>query len=272
MQKQTTISADIKLSGVGLHSGRESQLLLSPADEDTGFIFLHAGKYTPLKEAILKKGNRRSIISLANIEFFTIEHVLSALYGMEIDNVLISLSSDEPPIFDGSAKLLVDKIRAVGIRIQNKNKNKINIETPISLYENGKFLIAFPYKFFKITYFLHYDHKLIGSQTYSSRITRNIYCSQIAPARTFALEEEISSLFEKGLAKGGSIDNAIIVFKEHYSCPLRFPNEFVRHKVLDLIGDIALICAPINAHIIAIKTGHSENIKFVNKIKSHLHF
>ncbi|MCM8829623.1 MAG: bifunctional UDP-3-O-[3-hydroxymyristoyl] N-acetylglucosamine deacetylase/3-hydroxyacyl-ACP dehydratase [Candidatus Omnitrophica bacterium] len=276
-KSQKTIERSVEIEGIGLHTGERARLIFHPATADTGIVFMkkdgsHNGVIKPLIENLLDtaKFPRRTSIGDEDVQIHTVEHLLSALYSMEIDNVLIEIEGNECPGVDGSAKPFVEIIKKAGIKQLNKKKDVFIIKEPIYLSENNTHIIALPSSELKISYILDYPETSLGSQYASYSIIPEIYEKEIAPARTFCLKEEIEPLKKIGLGKGSDYKNTLVIDKDGFPIDnqFRFKDEPVRHKISDLIGDIALFGSYIVGHIIGIKSGHSMNTKFINKMKA----
>ncbi|OPL18854.1 MAG: hypothetical protein AVO35_02660 [Candidatus Aegiribacteria sp. MLS_C] len=274
---QTTLENPVTYSGVGLHLGKETSITFKPAPADTGIVFVRTDVNTrPEIRACLdnvrqvEEQSRRTTLGYDYYEVHTVEHVLSALYGLGIDNCIIELDSDEPPEpVDGSIRSYLEVLESAGItQIKDKPCRIVRIEKPISVDAFGASLTAVPYNGLKISFTINYDHPVLGTQYMSLDITPDSFRREIAPARTFCLYEDVRHLQEKNLIKGGTLENALVVGKDGIlnKEPLRFPDEFVRHKILDLIGDLSLLGARLQGHIISAKSGHASNVKFVKKI------
>lgn len=199
----------------------------------------------------------------------TVEHLLSALRAFEMDNVLIEIDGPEIPICDGSSLAFIDLIRSGGIDFQQEVIEPVEISKPVFWSQGDIHLVALPSKTYRISYTLHYPHSpLIGSQFFSIVLSEESFEKEIAPSRTFSLYEEIAPMIERGLIKGGGLESALVVQGDKILNPegARFPNEMVRHKILDLIGDLSLVGFPFVAHIIAIRSGHASNRAFAKEI------
>ncbi|HPP29623.1 MAG TPA: UDP-3-O-acyl-N-acetylglucosamine deacetylase [bacterium] len=275
-KSQKTIERSVEIEGIGLHTGEKSRLIFHPAPADTGIVFMkkEGSKKDMIKPVIenlldTAKFPRRTSIGNEHIQIHTIEHLLSALYSMEIDNILIEIEGSECPGLDGSARPFVDIIKKAGIRQLNKKKDVFIVKEPIYISENNTHIIALPSSELKISYILDYPGTSLGSQYASYSITPEIYEKEIAPARTFCLKEEIEPLKKLGLGKGSDYKNTLVIDrgKGPIDNQFRFKDEPVRHKINDLIGDIALFGCYITGHIIGIKSGHSLNTRFIRKMK-----
>ncbi|MCK4547936.1 MAG: bifunctional UDP-3-O-[3-hydroxymyristoyl] N-acetylglucosamine deacetylase/3-hydroxyacyl-ACP dehydratase [Candidatus Eisenbacteria sp.] len=273
---QRTIAEAVSFTGRGLHSGEESTLTFKPAPVNHGVKFVRIdlpGK--PVIQADIrntpssKDSIRRTTLQVGDAQVSTVEHVLAALAGLGIDNVLIEIDSLEPAEPDGSSQPFVDVLKRAGTVKQNAPKRYFRVTHPISFHKNGVELMALPHDGFRISFTLEYDHPVVGTQYASFDIDEKTFESEIAPARTFSLIEEVEELRKTGLIKGGSLLNAVVVSDEQIlnEEPLRFKNEFVRHKILDLLGDLSLLGMPILGHIISVKSGHASNVRLVRKMR-----
>ena len=295
---QHTIKNCISLSGIGLHTGHKSTITFKPSKEDSGILFKRidiAG--SPVISALITNvvsTNRGTSIGKDNIKIHTVEHIMAALFVLGIDNILIEINCDEPPIMDGSAKPFCETLLDAKLEKQNKIKEYVTISNPISYVDknNDIEIHILPSKINRITYILDYEFKGLSHQEFSIDFEKNKIMKDIIPARTFCLLSEVKDLLNSNLIKGGSIDNAVIykdqdlsdddrdyfldrfkIKKEDFNHQtiigdreLRYNNEPIRHKVLDLIGDLALLGKQIKGHIIASKSGHKSNIEFVRRL------
>ncbi len=297
IRKQKTIQAAVSCTGVGLHTGVESTITFNPAPENFGIKFIRTDKedqYITPDLANVIDLTRGTTIEENGIKVHTTEHVLSACAGMEVDNLLIELNSKEPPVMDGSARDFVATLVESGIVEQESDVDFLKITKPVVYADEDKDVevVGVPYDGFKTTFTIQYNLEDLDVQYSSVHNMSKNYQSQIAPARTFCLLSEIKGLTKKGLIKGGNLGNAVIIvdkdiedeevkiFKErfgikffkgdrglHKTQVLRFRNEPVRHKTLDLIGDLALLGKPILGHITAIKSGHKGNVEFAKLLR-----
>lgn len=269
MNFQKTLKKEIYLQGIGIHRGENVNLIMKPSPENSGISFKIKNTKIKVGPANIISSNFNTTLQKNNIKIQTVEHLLAALYGLQIDNVEIEIDNLEIPIFDGSAKYFVDKILSSGYETQRQKKKIATIKKPIYIKDNDKMIIALPSSKFQITYFLDHPHQLIGKQLASFEITKTIFLKEIAPARTFASLEEAMKIKEMGLAKGGSWENAVVVGDKIFT-KLRFKDEMVRHKILDIIGDMAILGNHLKAHIIGIRTGHFQNQLLCQKIYKYL--
>ena len=271
MRYQNTFKSEVLIRGIGLHSGRTINMRLKPAPRDTGIVFVRKDKKSVEVNA--------SVNSVADTTFATylafdgarvgtVEHLLSALAGLNIDNLRVELDGPEVPIMDGSALYFTHKILEVGIAKQAKKVSCIRILKPIVITEGHCQIAVVPYEGTKISCSVNYNHPLFEEQKLSIDVTGTNFIKEIAPARTFGFLRDVRMLRLNGFAKGGSLDNAIVVGENGVlnKGELRFKDEFVRHKILDIIGDFSLLGYPVYGHIIAHRPGHSLNVKFLRKL------
>jgi len=273
MRLQRTIKEEIQIKGLGLHTGREVSLCLRPAPRDTGIIFVRKDRNnTEIKAHVSSVIDTAFATSIGfdGVRVGTVEHIMAALAGLGIDNVYIELNGPEVPIMDGSAFIFTQLILQAGIAKQGKKVSCLRITKPIMLTERHCQIAVAPYEGLKITCSVHYNHPVFGEQKLGVDINEANFIKDLAPARTFGFLKDVETLKDRGLAKGGSLDNAIVIGNDNIlnKGGLRFKDEFVRHKILDAVGDFALLGFPIYGHIMADKSGHSLNIKFLRKLLS----
>jgi len=267
---QRTLKKEINFEGIGLHTGYPVQLTLVPAPPDTGIRF----RRTDLKnfeiEAIrthVAKVSYATTLMKKGVMISTVEHLLSTLYGLGIDNVYLDLNSMEVPILDGSSRSFTEDICRTGIAEQNALRKYLVIRKPIEVRHDNKVAGVYPDPIPRATYIIEFEHNAIGHQKIEMELTPESYCREIAQARTFGFVSDIEYLKGLGLIRGGSLENAVVlnssgIVNNH----LRFPNEFVRHKLLDLLGDISLIGYPIIGHLYAERAGHAIHTALVDQI------
>jgi UDP-3-O-[3-hydroxymyristoyl] N-acetylglucosamine deacetylase len=251
MRFQNTIKNTIFLSGLGLHSGRNINMRLLPAPSDTGVVFIRTDKGNVRIKARVSSVSDTTFattLSAEGVRIGTVEHLLAAFAGLNVDNVYVEIDGPEVPIMDGSSHHFVSRIIETGITEQAKGLSYIKILAPIDR--------------------LFYTHPAFGEQKMAIDISTNNFVKELAPARTFGFLRDVEMLKSRGLAQGGSLDNAIVLGDKEVlnGNKLRFENEFVRHKILDAVGDISLIGLPIYGHIIANKSGHTLHVKLLKKI------
>ncbi len=274
MRFQNTLRAEITIKGKGLHTGREINMNLKPAPRDTGVVFIRKDKGDiEIKASVSSVADTTfaTTIALNGVRVGTVEHLLSAFTGLNVDNVYVELDGPEVPIMDGSALSFVSKISEVGIARQAKTVSCIRILEPIVVMEGPCQIAVAPYEGTRITYRLYYTHPAFEEQRMGIDITMTNFIEEIAPARTFGFLRDVEMLRAKGLVRGGSLENAIVLGDNEVinSGKLRFKDEFVRHKILDIVGDISLLGLPVYGHIIANKSGHAMNIKLLKKLLLH---
>lgn len=275
MTKQKTLRNSVKLSGVGLQTGRAVSMTIKPAPVSSGINFVRIDlpnrpllNINSVSLDTCASPERRTALAVGPMQIQTIEHMMAALSGLSVDNISIELDSDELPGMDGSAKDFVAAIRKAGIEEQTESRRALEIREPAWCREGDSFIAAFPGDNFKISYTLSYPAPSIGTQYLSLVLTEDIFEAEIAPARTFCLEEEAVELIKRGLGKGANYDNTLVMGRSTpVNTALRFPDEPVRHKVLDLIGDLYLLGMPLKGHVVAIKSGHKLNMELVKKLK-----
>jgi UDP-3-O-[3-hydroxymyristoyl] N-acetylglucosamine deacetylase / 3-hydroxyacyl-[acyl-carrier-protein] dehydratase len=274
MDKQKTIKNPVSLKGVGLHSGKKVSLVFKPAGPDSGIRFVRVDRADkPVVKVGVdhlqpKSGSLRcSYLDKQGVQVSTIEHLLSALNGLGIDNLDIEIDSEEVPGLDGSSQGFLELLESSGIIEQEKPRCYFCVKEQVFVEDNGAAIIAIPGDELKISYTLDYNHPFISSGFLQISVNPDTFKTQIARARTFCLEEEVEELRKKGLGQGANYENALVVGKNGViNNKLRFPDEFIRHKILDLLGDLYIMGIPIKGHIIAIKSGHSLNMKLVQKL------
>ncbi len=258
---QTTIRKPVKISGIGLHTGCQVSVELNPAPVDTGIVFRRVDLQKFQIEALRKRVSRvvlATTLMKRGVMLSTVEHLLSALFGLDLDNLYIDINSLEVPILDGSALPFVEMVKEAQIQEQDKDRTFLKVRKPFRLQDGDKFISVEPSSTLRITYEIDFTHPAIGHQVLDVEMTPETYAKEIAFARTFGFYSEVEELRRKGLIRGGSLENAVVLSKtEVMNGPLRSPDEFVRHKMLDLIGDISLCGYPLVCHIRAFKAGHA---------------
>ncbi len=270
MTYEQTIRAAVSCQGMGLHSGAPVHLRILPAPAGTGIVF----RRSDLDDfAVEASGRNVARVSYATslmkkgVLISTTEHLLSAFIGLGIDNAIVELDNLELPILDGSARPFVAMIQQAGIRKQRRRRTYLRIVREIELREGDKFIAVYPADVYSVSYSINFPHPLIGKQSFCVRLTNGSYLREIAPARTFGFLHEADAMRQQGLIRGASTDNAIVLNREDVlNPPLRFPDEFVRHKVLDLIGDLALIGKQILGSVVADRAGHAMHTALVSRI------
>lgn len=275
MYIQKTIEKEIHCKSVGLHSGRKINMTIKPAAVDEGIVFYRSD--LPGSGGIKAEPTSVSDTTLATTlgtngtRISTVEHLLSAFFGMGIDNAIIETDSFEIPIMDGSSLPFVDFLKEAGIKSQDKSKRFVVIKKPVSVSDDEGSAAILPSPEFRITYDIDFSHPLIGRQSYDMIFSHEAYENDICAARTFGFLQEVEYLQARGLALGGSLNNAIVLNEEKIINKegLRFSDEFVKHKILDAIGDLSLLGMPIIGHFVAYRSGHRLNNLLLRKLLEH---
>lgn len=275
-KKQRTLQRPVSANGTGIFNGEKVSIRLCPAEENTGIVFqrvdLPHRPLLPARSEYVQGTPRCTVIGNGKECVQTVEHLLAPLRVYGIDNLLIEISNAEVPIFDGSSLPFVKMIEEAGILEQAQERTLYKLQTPMFWSKGEIHLIALPSEESRISYTLHYPHsKAIGTQFYTFVLDQEGFKKEIAPSRTFSVYEEIAPMIDKGLIKGGSLDNAVIIKEDAVANPegLRYSDEMVRHKVLDLIGDLSLV-PPFLAHVVAIRSGHTSNNAFAKELLNHI--
>ena len=299
-QTQRTVRNSKSCNGIGLHTGVESTITFHPAPENYGIRFMRSDiKNSPEIKADIDHVvdiSRGTTIEEKNVRIHTVEHALAAVTGLQIDNVLIELNSKEPPVMDGSAKDFVDALLDAGPIFQNKKRKVLVIDRAVNYtdYYRDIDIHVIPSDRFRVTFLVEYPLPALGTQYEAIYNMEEDFAVEVAPARTFCFLSEVEMLREQGLIKGGALDNALVIVDKEIDKNeierlrnlfgieediihgvngvlngkvLRFKNEPVRHKTLDLIGDLALLGYPIKGHVTAARAGHASNVEFVKKLK-----
>lgn len=260
--KQTTLAKAVKYTGVGLHSGREVQMELRPAGANTGIVFVRTDvEGQPSLRAVADNVTstvRATTIEENGVKIFTIEHLMSAFHALSIDNCQVLISSEEPPVADGSAMNFFKLLKSAGVTELAEERREVIVDKVYRVEDDGKYVIALPYDGLRVSFTSINEHELIGTQYYDVTVAPDIYEKEIAKARTIAYEKEIAMLQKMGLGLGGTIENVIVYNDDGWLNPLHYDDELVRHKILDLIGDLRL-AGMCRGHFIAVKSGHALN-------------
>lgn len=273
MNKQRTIAREVSTDGVGLHTAQKARLTFKPAEVDTGIRFKRSdlALSQEIKASVnsllpTERAPRRTSVGTDSTEVQTIEHLMAALAGAEIDNLIIEIDNTEIPGLDGSSLNFVEMLERAGIVEQEKERHYFALKEPIFVEEGGCSIVAFPSSEFRISYTLNYNHPVLASSFMEVSMNPELFRKEFAPARTFCLESEASELQNQGMGMGANYENTLVVGKTGViKNKLRFENEFVRHKILDLMGDLCLV-GPLKAHVVALRSGHSLNLKLAKKI------
>jgi UDP-3-O-[3-hydroxymyristoyl] N-acetylglucosamine deacetylase len=275
MHAQRTLRRAISCAGIGLHSGKKVTLSLKPAAANSGITFRRSdlgGLEVPAQVRHvgginLATGLRGDAARGDAVRVDTVEHLLAAFVSLAIDNVVVELNSPEVPIMDGSAAPFIYLIQEAGVKTLQAPRRYLKVLRPMSLSRGDKRIALYPSDHFKITYSIAFDHPLLRHQSRTIRLTEDSFVEEIAPARTFGFLEDVEKMRQQGLALGGSLENAIVIGETGVlNNALRFDDEFVRHKILDVIGDMALIGYPIIGHLVAHRGGHALHTEFAAQV------
>ncbi len=260
---QRTISTWVQFSGIGLHTGMPSFARILPATPDTGIMFRRTDNGAEIQASVenVVETAYATVLASGGARISTVEHFLAALYGMEIDNAVVEVDGPELPILDGSARQVAEAIDFVGTVESPVRRRFLWVSKNEKLHRNGSMVALAPSENFEILVTVDFPGTLIGKQWLKFTLTPENFLKEIAPARTFVLREQIDALLKAGLAKGGSLENAIVVEGDKVlnADGLRFQNEFARHKLLDFIGDLALVSRPVRGFFLAVRPGHTVN-------------
>lgn len=273
--QQTTLAAEASYTGIGLHSGREVHMVLKPAPADTGLVFvrtdLEGQPQIQATAANVTSTMRATTVEENGCKVFTIEHLMSAFHALRIDNCYIEIDAEEPPVADGSSLAFFQKMKNAGVKELSAERREIVIDKVYRIddEEHKRFVMVLPYDGFRVSFTSVNPHKLIGVQYENFEIDPELYEREIAPARTIAYEQEIEALRSMGLGLGGTLESVIVYNDEGWLNPLHFEDELVRHKILDVIGDLRL-AGPIRGHVIAVASGHALNTQLAKKLVENL--
>lgn len=272
MNYQHTLARPVLISGIGLHSGKNINMTLRPADAGTGIVFYRSDVHHQIAiEAIsanVVDTRLATVLGKNGLTVSTVEHLLATLNALGIDNLHIDIDGPEVPVLDGSARRFVEELGAVGLRRLQRRRKFLAIRQEMTINDGDKWIRIVPSRFFRITCDIDFNHPCIPAQSRSFKITADTFRSSIADARTFGFLKEVEYLKANGLARGGSLENAVVIGEDCILNPegLRFSDEFVRHKILDAIGDFSLLGYPLLGHIKANKPGHDINHRMTEKI------
>ncbi|NLV44307.1 MAG: bifunctional UDP-3-O-[3-hydroxymyristoyl] N-acetylglucosamine deacetylase/3-hydroxyacyl-ACP dehydratase [Candidatus Hydrogenedentes bacterium] len=270
--KQRTIAEEVSYNGVGLHTGSLTTVTFKPAPADSGIVFyrtdLDPAPAIPAHVDNVVDVSRGTTIGIGTAKIHTIEHAMASLAGLGIDNLIIEVDADEIPVGDGSALPVMNTLLRAGVVELDAEKQYIHVDHPVYYRKDDVTLSILPSDELRITMTIAYDHPTVGTQYASFTITEDTFKTDLAPARTFCFLREVKMLQEAGLIRGGSLESAVVIGDDGIlNDTLRFPDEFVRHKILDLLGDTYLLGAPLKGHIIGAKCGHEKNVNFSKQIQ-----
>ena len=275
MSHQRTLERPVRCEGIGLHTGEKVAMTLYPAPANRGVIFrrtdLPSAPTIEARPEHVVDTQYATTIAKNGASVKTIEHLMSALAGMGVDNVQVDLTGPEVPIMDGSAAPFVELLRQAGLRRQFAPKTFLKVRQPIMVEVGTRSLRIVPSQRLKVIYTMCFDHPVLGEQTVAMEVGRDRYAREVAPSRTYGFVSDLDMLSRLGLAKGGSLENAVVIGEDGVlNGPLRFPDELVRHKILDLLGDLYLLGKPLVGTIIAHGAGHQLHLQLVHRIQEHL--
>lgn len=272
MLNRQTIRDKVEVEGIGLHSGDRVRLRLLPAAPGSGVRFARTGSASAEIPATLDyqaPSFYSTVLRRGRVSVGTVEHLMAAVSALLVDDLIVELDGPEVPILDGSSRPFVELIRSAGLVEQPLSRDYLTLTRPIRLTHEDKRIAAYPCREFRVTYGIDFDHPLLGHQELSVSLwNADAFADKVAPARTFTFEKDVAALRARGLALGGSLDNAIVLGDDGIlnNQELRFPDEFVRHKILDLTGDLALIGRAVRAHIVAYRAGHDMHLRLARSI------
>ncbi|MBS4913584.1 MAG: UDP-3-O-[3-hydroxymyristoyl] N-acetylglucosamine deacetylase [Veillonella sp.] len=267
--KQKTLLKPIQYKGTGLHSGLPVTMTLRPAEAGTGIVFIRTDlPGAPSVKAIaanVTSTNRATTLEDGEAKVFTVEHLLAAFYGLQIDNCYVELDSPEPPVGDGSAAVFTDLMKEAGIEELDADRAVYAVKRSHAIYDKDRYILIVPYDGLRVTFTSVNSHPLLGTQQVDILLNSENFETDIAPARTIGFMSELKQLQEMGLAKGGSLENVLVYDETTCLSVPRFDDELVRHKILDVLGDLFLL-GPIKGHIIALKSSHELNSRLAREI------
>ena len=268
MDAQRTLRRQISCAGIGLHSGNKVTLTLKPAVADSGIRFRRTdlGVDIPATVGHIAAFHYATVLANGRATVETVEHLLAALVSVGIDNVVVELDHNEVPIMDGSAAPFLYLVQEAGVKRLSAPRRYMKVLRPVQISDGDKRIAVYPSDHFKVSYTISFDHPLLRHQSRTERITEQSFAESIAPARTFGFLKEVETLRQNGLALGGSLENAIVIGDAGVLNALRFEDEFVRHKILDAVGDLALIGHPIVGHVVAHRAGHALHTRLAAQL------
>jgi UDP-3-O-[3-hydroxymyristoyl] N-acetylglucosamine deacetylase len=272
MLNRQTIGKEVEVEGIALHSGDPVRLRLRPAPPGAGVVFVRAdlnGAQIPATLRHQAPSFYSTVLRYEEASVGTVEHLMAALSALLVDDVTVEVDGPEVPILDGSSAPFVDLIRAAGLVDQPQRRDYLTLTRPVKIAHEDKRIAAYPCREYRVTYGIDFDHPVLGHQELSVSLWRpDAFADKLAPARTFTFEKDVEALRSRGLALGGSLDNAIVLGEDGIlnDQALRFPDEFVRHKILDLTGDLALVGRALRAHVIAYRAGHDMHLRLARAV------
>ncbi len=273
MLRRKTLASESRIQGIGLHSGASVSMRLLPAAAETGVVFVRTdvgGVEIPADLDFAGPSFYATVLTKDGVTVSTIEHLMAALYALGVDDARVELDGPEVPILDGSARPFVDLVLAAGVRELPTLRQYITIVRPIEVRDDEKTISVHPCPEYRVTYGIEFPHPALGYQELTASLwTQDAFTEKLAPARTFTFERDVEALQRAGLARGGSLENAVVVGDAGVlNATLRFPDEFVRHKMLDLTGDLSLLGHPLRGHVVAYRAGHDLHGRLARKIRA----
>ena len=269
---QQTLAAPVTYSGIGLHSGKNVNMCMLPAEVDTGIVFVRTDlpdrPEIAAKPANVSSTLKATTLSENGAEVFTVEHLMAALSMLGIDNCRIEMDSPEPPVTDGSSGVFADLILAAGRKIQDEPRKVYVLDRAFAVHQDDRYICVLPYDGYRISFTSINPHPLLGTQYYDIELTEEKFLKEIATARTVAFMHEVEQMKKMGLGLGGNTDNVVVFDNTGILSETRFDNELIRHKILDVIGDLYLL-GHIKAHVVAVKTGHAFNAELARQIENY---
>jgi UDP-3-O-[3-hydroxymyristoyl] N-acetylglucosamine deacetylase len=269
--QQKTLARSVECRGISLHSGLQVRLRIHPARHDTGIVFQRSdlgGARLKLRRARVVRADHATTLAGRGFTISTVEHLLAALRIMGVDNATIELDGPEVPIMDGSAAPFVYLIRDAGTRKQHAPRHYMILRESVEIVDGDREIAIHPSDRLRVDYTIDFPGTAIGRQSFSRTLFQRVFMDEVAPARTFCFLHDVAEMRKRGLALGGSLDNAVVVDENGPMNKLRFQDEYVRHKTLDLIGDLALLGAPVIGHVVARKAGHALHARLVEAIRA----
>ena len=269
---QQTLAAPVSYSGIGLHSGQNVNMCMLPAEADTGIVFIRTDlpdkPEIAAKPANVSSTLKATTLSENGAEVFTVEHLMAALSMMGIDNCRIEMDSPEPPVTDGSSGVFADLILEAGRKTQAAPRKVYTLDRAFAVHQDDRYICVLPYDGYRISFTSINPHPLLGTQYYDIELTEENFLKEIATARTVAFMHEVEQMKKMGLGLGGNTDNVVVFDNTGILSETRFDNELIRHKILDVIGDLYLL-GHIKAHVVAVKTGHAFNAELARQIENY---
>ncbi len=266
IQPQCTITKRVYAQGVGIHTGQDCRITLSPADENSGIWFHTATGSVQAKPQFVGSTTRCTTLVNGEVSVSTVEHLLSALWGCGVDNLRVDVSGSELPVLDGSADSWCNLLADAGISAQQAARKQCVLQVPVKIQLGDSMAWAFPSDRYSINLTTYFAHPMVGLNTAQIECGQLDYRTDVASARTFGFIEEVEQLLAAGLARGGSLDNALVIYPDRYSSPLRYPDELLKHKLLDMLGDLYLV-GHMLAHVVAVYPSHKLNTALARLIQ-----